>query len=86
MRIHLHLRQAKANAFAVVIFCLVATALPLVASAEPAILEISGDQSFSRRANEAISTLVPSVVKLTVISASPPAPFTSVTTPRPNLA
>lgn len=36
MRIHRHFRQAKANAFAVVVFCLVATALPLVASAEPA--------------------------------------------------
>jgi hypothetical protein len=36
MGTHRHFRQPKARTFAVVIFCLVATALPLTASAEPA--------------------------------------------------
>ncbi len=35
MRIHRHFRQARAKAFVVVVFCLVAAALPLAASGEP---------------------------------------------------
>ncbi len=41
MRIHRHFRQTRAKVFIVVIFCLVATALPLTASGEP----ISGGTS-----------------------------------------